>query len=71
MDTACVLDILHDLADTLYDTATGSVSPVLLHWFNDETDEIYLVDLIGGIPRTYEAEDLHTVELEFEEVVKV
>ncbi len=64
--------LIRNMALTLYDVdGDGHVDPVLLHLFSDENDYIYLVDLIGEIPRSFEWKDMNNISLEFEEVVDV
>ena len=65
------VNALRAMARALNDTTTGRVSPVVLHLFSDEGETVYLADLIGGIPRSYEILNYDAVQLQFEEVVKV
>lgn len=63
------VDALRGMALSLNNAATGRVSPLLLHLFSDESTLVFVVLLRDGIPRTYQQVNLHTVTLNFDEVV--
>ncbi len=60
---------LRTMAITVNDATTGRVAPLLLHLFSDESDTLYVVFLLDGVPRQYTSPNLHDVTLNFDEVV--
>jgi len=63
------IDTLRSMALSLHNATTGRVSSLLLHLFSDEAEMLFVVLLRDGIPRTYQQVNLHTVTLNFDEVV--